>query len=87
LTVTNHNFENNATDNPTGLTFSLAVDGQNSVGTWDINNGTGTTCIETTAADQLDVAQQTLLPRPSLVPGTTSPTAPNTRLIPGNEQN
>lgn len=91
LTVTNHNFENNATDNAAGLTFSLAVDGQNSVGAWDINNGSGaasgTLCTQVGAADQADVAQQTLLPRPSLIEGTTSPTAPNIELIPGNEQN
>jgi hypothetical protein len=87
LTVTNHNFEDNATDHPTGLTFALAVDGQNSVGDWDIDNGTGTSCNAATTADQKDTASQTLLPRPSLQEGTTSPTAPNQRLIPGNSQN
>lgn len=89
LTVTNNNFELNATDNPTGLTFALAVDGLNSVGEYDVDNGDGTSCDQTaiTAADQADTAEQTLLPRPSLIEGTTSPTTPNTELIPGNEQN
>jgi hypothetical protein len=91
VTVTNNNFENNATDHPTGVTIALAIDGTNSVGSWDINNGSGaqsgTLCTATIGADQLDIANQTLLPRPSLIEGTTSPTAPNLRLVPGNSQN
>jgi len=87
ITVTNHNFENNATDHAAGLTFALAVDGQNSVGDWDIVNGTGNACTPAAGADQADIANQTLLPRPSLIEGTTSPTAPNLRLVPGNSQN
>jgi hypothetical protein len=89
LTVTNNNFEDNATDNPTGLTFTLAVDGLNSVGDYDVNNGDGTLCDNTTitAPDMVDTADQTLLPRPSLIEGTISPVVPNIELIPGNEQN
>ncbi|MBT7044762.1 MAG: hypothetical protein HN977_05175 [Gammaproteobacteria bacterium] len=84
VTVTNNNYEGLA-----ALTFDLAVDGMNSVGDWDVDNGDGTACDQTTitGADLADVAQQTIEPRPSLVPGTTSPTAPNTTLITGDEQN
>ena len=89
LTVTNNNFELNATDNPTGLTFALAVDGLNSVSEYDVDNGDGTDCDQTTvaAADQADIAEQTLLPRPSLIEGTTSTATPNIKLITGDEQN
>ena len=89
VTVTNNNFENNATDNPLGITFNLAVDGVNSVGDYDVDNGNGTICDQTTitGADQADIAQQTILPRPSLIEGTISPTAPNIELIAGDEQN
>lgn len=84
VTVTNNNYEGLA-----ALTFDLAVDGQNSVGDWDVDNGDGTACDQTTvaAADLADVAQQTIEPRPSLIEGTTSPTAPNIELIAGDEQN
>lgn len=84
VTVTNNNYEGLA-----ALTFDLAVDGQNSVGEWDVDNGDGTACDQSSisGADQADVAQQTINPRPSLIEGTTSTTAPNIELIGGNEQN
>lgn len=90
VTITNNQFENNATDQSTGIDITLAVDGQNSVGTWDVDNWDETTlavsCTPTTGPDQEDKAVQTLLPRPAVTEGTTSATAP-TGLLPGNETN
>ena len=79
LIIVNNNFEGIAAE-----TVKLAVDGQNSLGKWDVVNAT---CTTTTGADQADFALQTLNPRPAITPGTTSPIAPNTTLISGNEQN
>lgn len=86
VTVTNNNYEG-----LTALTFDLAVDGENSVGEFDVDNGNGTECDQTTiaAADHADVAQQTIQPRPSLEEGTASDAAlfnRNLLLVPGDEQ-
>jgi hypothetical protein len=81
VTVTNNNFEGTAS-----TTVSLAVDGRNSVGDWDIVNDAAT-CTPTAAADQNDVAVQTINPRPAITTTTPSTIAPNTVLIPGNEVN
>lgn len=81
VTVTNHNYEGLAT-----RTVTLAADGQNSVGTWDIVNS-ATACTQTAAADLNDKADQDLKPRPTVPSTTTSPTPPNTKLVTGNEQN
>ena len=89
VTVQNNNYENNATAHPTGTDITLAVDGQNSVGIWDIVNS-ATACTQTAAADQNDLATQVLLPRPAMPntpPTTTSPLPTNKILIPGNETN
>ena len=90
VTVANNQFENNATAHAAGIPVTLTVDAQNSVNIWDIDNGSGaasgTLCNTTTAADNADVATQTLLPRPAITGG-TSAIAPNTTIITGNEQN
>lgn len=67
--------------------ITLAVDGQNSVGDWDIlNNSVGAplplTCGATTGPDQADVAIQTLNPRP-----TVTPVAPSTPFVNTNVTN
>ena len=86
--ITNNNFENLA-----GQTVVLAVDGSITVGAttiWDINNGAGDACTPTTAADQLDIAEQVINPRPEILENVdTTPTAPAApqNLIPGNEVN
>jgi len=79
LVVDNNNFEGIA-----ARTIRLAVDGQNSLGEWDVINAT---CAATSGADQLDWAEQTINPRPTITPGTTSPIAPNTTIVPGNNVN
>jgi hypothetical protein len=60
--------------------ITLAVDGQNSVGDWDIVNNTTTpgplTCTPATGADQNDVAIQTLRPRPTVTPVAPTPFVP-----------
>jgi hypothetical protein len=81
LTVTNHNYEGIA-DRP----ITLAVDGQNSVGVWDIINDTNT-CSLASAADQNDKAIQNLTARPAITAGTTSPITTNIINVPGNEAN
>lgn len=76
VTVTNNNYE--------GLTdknIVLTVDGQNKDGAWDIKNST---CADVGAADGDDVATQVLKFRPTITPGTTSVTVPNTTIVPGN---
>ena len=68
LIITNNNYEGiNATP------ITLAVDGTNSVGDWDIVNNTvaaptPVTCLPATGADQADAATQTLNPRPTVTP-------------------
>jgi hypothetical protein len=79
--ITNNNYEGLAL-----RTIRMAADGQNSVGTWDIVNS-ATECTATTAADMHDYAEQDLKPRPTVPSTTTSPTAPNTQMVTGNEQN
>lgn len=74
VTVSNNTFEGLAATN-----ISLAVDGQNSVGLWDVVNAT---CTATTAADQADLAMQTLDPRPNV-----TPVAPSAPFVPGNQTN
>lgn len=80
VTIQNNNYE--GTDN---RIITLAVDGQNSVGDWDIvNNSTtdpGPLCAPATNADQNDIAQQTLKLRPTETPD--SPAA----FLTGNNQN
>lgn len=73
VTITNNNYEGTGPQ-----TINLAVDGQNSVGNWDVINET---CAETTGADQADLATQTLLPRPTLTPDAPTP------FVPGNNVN
>ncbi len=79
VTVTNHTYEGIA-----ATPISLAVDGVNSVNDWDIENNNGTTagnlCQPGTLNDNLDVAIQTLNPRPDV--STANPATP---LVPGNE--
>ena len=81
VTISNNTFEGIA---PTAIT--LAVDGVNSVGDWDIENNTltnpGPICNATTGADQMDVATQTINPRPTITPGGTTPP-----FAPGNQTN
>lgn len=81
LTITNNNFEGLS-----ALPVTLAVDGQNSIGEWDVDNGDGTICNVTTAADQADTAIQTIEARPTITPVTSSTIAPTT-IVPGDEQN
>jgi hypothetical protein len=76
VTITNDTYEGIA---PTPIT--LAVDGQNSIGEWDIVNNDPTQpgvplCLPTTGADQLDFAVQTLNPRPALTPVAPVPFVP-----------
>ncbi len=73
VTITNNTFEG---INSTPIT--LAVDGQNSVGLWDVVNAD---CSAPGAADEADTATQTLDPRPSV-----TPTTPDT-FVPGNQTN
>jgi len=93
VVVTNNQFENNVTANPSGIDITLAVDGVNSVGTWDVDNWDETAtpavlaCTPTVAADQEDKAVQTLLPRPEVTEGTTSTIGTPDGLIDGNEVN
>jgi len=79
VTLTNHNYEGLAL-----RTVTLAADGQNSVGQWDIVN---TVCTPVLGPDQNDTALQDLKPRPTVPSTTTSPIAPNTKLVTGNEAN
>ena len=81
VTLTNNNYEGLAL-----RTITLAADGQNSVGTWDIINS-ATTCTATAAADSNDLASQDIKARPTVPSTTTSTTAPNTTLVTGNNVN
>jgi hypothetical protein len=72
VTVSNNRFEGLA-----ATPITLAVDGQNSVGKWDVINAT---CTETTGVDQNDTAIQTLDPRPTL-----TPVAPSAPFVPGDQ--
>ncbi len=86
VTIQNKVFENEKDAHPNGQNITLAVDGQNSVGIWDIVNDPAT-CTLASAADQNDKATQTLYPRPALreaAPSTTSTITTNTKIIPGN---
>ena len=76
--MANNNYENLA-----GQTLTMTVDGQNADGDWDVVNST---CVDPSAADGADTANQLITARPTITPGTSSPTAPTT-IIPGNEQN
>lgn len=80
MIITNNNYEGNNDRN-----ITLAVDGQNSVGDWDIVNNTptdpGPLCDPATVADQYDIAMQTQKARPTLTP--VDPPA----FVGGNEQN
>ena len=80
VTITNHNYEGKADRN-----ITLALDGQNIAGEWDINNST---CTDPLAADFDDKAVQTLKARPNINKGvfTPDPTVAPTTLIPGNGQ-
>ena len=65
VTVTNSTFEGLA-----ALPVSLTVDGTNSAGEWDIENNTlispGPLCNPTSGADNMDIALQTINPRPKV---------------------
>lgn len=78
VTITNSTFEGLA-----ALPITLTVDGVNSVGEWDIENNTlsdpGPLCNAAAGADNMDVATQTIKPRP-----TVNAVAPAT-FAPGNE--
>lgn len=84
VTIKNNTFQGIAS-----TPITLAVDGQNSVGDWDIINNTVAaptplTCTLAAAADQTDAATQTLNPRPTVTPAVTTPA---TIFVPGNETN
>lgn len=80
VTITNNNYEGTV-----ARPITLAVDGVNSVNEWDIENNTltnpGPLCNPGTLNDMMDVAVQSLQPRPTLTPVTPVP------FVPGNEQN
>lgn len=82
VTITNHTYEGTS---PTPIT--LAVDGINSVNDWDIENNNAVTpgmlCLAGVLNDKLDVATQTLKPRPDVASGDPL----NIPLVPGNETN
>ena len=65
VTISNKTFEGIA-----ATPITLAVDGQNSAGLWDVVN---TPCTDPKAADQNDVAIQTLDPRPTITPVAPTP--------------
>ena len=82
VTVTNNNYE--------GITdqdVTLAVSGEDSSGQLDLNNADCSTPADAAAAQADDTAVQSQNARPVLPSTTTSTTAPNTNLIPGNEAN
>lgn len=60
LHVGNMTFENLA-----GQTITLALDGQNAQSQWDVVNAT---CVDPGVSDQNDLANQTILPRPTVLP-------------------
>jgi hypothetical protein len=77
--VTHNNFEGIA---PSSIT--LVVDGQNTIGDWDIANNLvdgspSGTCVPALAADQLDVATQVLKARPTLTPVNPTPFLPTNK--------
>jgi hypothetical protein len=81
--------KNNTYEGTTATAITLAVDGQNSVGDWDIVNSTLLTpailtCTTALAADQSDDATQTLNPRPTVTPAISVPV---TTFVPGNQTN
>jgi len=85
VTIQNNTYEGTLVG---GTPITLAVDGQNSVSTWDIVNGTGATCTAAAAADQADTALQTLLARPTTTSTTVGVVLPNPALfIPTNATN
>ena len=61
VTIANQTYEG-LSDTP----ITLAVDAQNSVGDWDIDNGDGSLCVATSGADQADTAIQNLTARPDV---------------------
>lgn len=75
VTITNTTYEAIA-----ATPITLAVDGVNSVGEWDIENNTttnpGPLCNPGTLNDQQDIAVQTLNPRPELTPVNPTPFVP-----------
>ena len=85
--------KNNTYEGINATPITLAVDGQNSVGDWDILNNTVAaptplTCTLTTGADQADAATQTLNPRPTVTTTTVGVNPPYTNpgpFIIGNE--
>lgn len=84
---------NNTFEGIAAQPVTLAIDGVNSVGEWDIeNNATGSAvaiCNPGTLNDQVDVATQTINPRPSINENViTIPANGNPQdLIPGDETN
>ena len=80
VTITNNTFEGLA-----AVPITLTVDGTNSVGDWDIENNTlsnpGPLCNVTAGADNMDVATQTINPRPKIDAIAPAPFAP------GNQTN
>ncbi len=82
VTVTNNNYEG-----LTDQTFALAVAGTDSTGQLDLNNADCSTPADAATAMLDDYAEQVQTARPELPSTTTSPTAPNIELIPGNEVN
>ena len=81
--------KNNAFQGIASIPITLAVDGQNSVGDWDIINSTVAdpttlTCTVAIGADQTDVATQILAPRPNITPAITTPI---TTFVTGNQTN
>lgn len=77
VTVKNNKFETLTAQN-----VVMTLDGQNSLtpAKWDVRND-DCALPSPNAADQNDVATQTINPRPTVIPGTTSPLTPNTTLI------
>ena len=65
VTITNATYEGTA-----ATPITLAVDGQNSVGAWDVVN---TGCVATTGPDKNDIAVQTINPRPAVTPVAPTP--------------
>ena len=75
--------ENKTFETLTAQTAVFTLDGQNSVNMWDIRND-DCDLPNPNAADQNDVANQIINPRPTVEEGTTSPVAPNIQLVPKN---
>lgn len=62
VTINNNSFETLAAQ-----TLTMTLDGQNSLGQWDVINST---CVDPAAADQNDTAQQIITPRPTILDNT-----------------